>query len=131
MYCCIYMTMEMEEPLPPSGCIPPRTAAPNSACKGCSLQFGQLSGSPVRIAVDRLQPKLKQQYKQLLSTPPTGCTFVPQVAPLLEKPVGMALYEYRNGQIGPLSIQSGMQGRSLKRHMLQAGSTELPLSRRQ
>lgn len=32
-----------------------------------------------------------------------------QVAPLLERPVGMALYEYRNGQIGPLSIQSGNQ----------------------
>jgi len=33
-----------------------------------------------------------------------------QVAPLLERPVGMALYEYRNGQIGPLSIQSGVRG---------------------
>jgi hypothetical protein len=26
---------------------------------------------------------------------------------MLEQPVGMALYEYRNGQIGPLSVQLG------------------------
>jgi hypothetical protein len=31
----------------------------------------------------------------------------PQVAPFLEQPVGMALYEYRDGQLGPLSVQMG------------------------
>jgi hypothetical protein len=34
-----------------------------------------------------------------------------QVVPLLERPVGMALYEYRNGQLGPPSMQSGEQQR--------------------
>lgn len=45
-----------------------------------------------------------------------------QVAPLLERPVGMALYEYRNGQIGPLSIQSGGLGGVRLRCCLMFGS---------
>lgn len=36
-----------------------------------------------------------------------ACRADHQVAPMLEQPVGMALYEYRNGQIGPLSVQLG------------------------
>eukprot|EP00879_Flechtneria_rotunda_P019939 GHRR01020958.1.p1 GENE.GHRR01020958.1~~GHRR01020958.1.p1 ORF type:complete len:162 (+),score=33.46 GHRR01020958.1:130-615(+) len=41
------------------------------------------------------------------NTKPEIEEFMKRVAPLLEKPVGMALYEYRNGQIGAVSIQSG------------------------
>jgi hypothetical protein len=38
-----------------------------------------------------------------------------QVVPLLERPVGMALYEYRNGQLGPPSMQSGEQQRGKRK----------------
>lgn len=30
-----------------------------------------------------------------------------QVVPLLEGPVGMALYEFRDGQMGPVGLQAG------------------------
>jgi hypothetical protein len=33
-----------------------------------------------------------------------------QVAPLLEKPVGMALYEWQDGQLGPVCLQGGECG---------------------
>jgi len=36
--------------------------------------------------------------------------FMEEVNDLLEQPVGMALYEYRNGQIGPVCLQGGPKG---------------------
>ncbi len=33
--------------------------------------------------------------------------WAPQVQPLLEQPIGMALYEYNNGKIGPSCVQGG------------------------
>jgi hypothetical protein len=35
-----------------------------------------------------------------------------QVVPLLEKPVGMALYEWQNGQLGPVCLQGGARPRA-------------------
>eukprot|EP00882_Tetradesmus_deserticola_P007000 GHRQ01007372.1.p1 GENE.GHRQ01007372.1~~GHRQ01007372.1.p1 ORF type:complete len:242 (+),score=81.25 GHRQ01007372.1:210-935(+) len=44
------------------------------------------------------------------NTTPEMEQFMNKVVPLLEKPVGMALYEYRDGQLGPPSMQSGPKG---------------------
>lgn len=44
------------------------------------------------------------------NTTPEMEQFMNQVVPLLERPVGMALYEYRDGQLGPPSMQSGPKG---------------------
>jgi quinol monooxygenase YgiN len=44
------------------------------------------------------------------NTTPEVETFMNKVVPLLEQPIGMALYEYRNGQIGPPSMQMGPKG---------------------
>lgn len=39
--------------------------------------------------------------------------FMKNVQDHLDKPVGMALYEWRNGQLGPLCVQGGPKGISL------------------
>lgn len=44
------------------------------------------------------------------NTTPEVEAFMNKVAPFLEQPVGMALYEYRDGQLGPLSVQMGPKG---------------------
>lgn len=44
------------------------------------------------------------------NTTPEIEQFMQKVVPLLERPVGMALYEYRDGQLGPPSMQSGPKG---------------------
>eukprot|EP00878_Enallax_costatus_P003742 GHUV01003958.1.p1 GENE.GHUV01003958.1~~GHUV01003958.1.p1 ORF type:complete len:295 (+),score=70.14 GHUV01003958.1:34-918(+) len=44
------------------------------------------------------------------NTRPEVVKFMEQVTPLLERPVGMALYEYRDGKIGAVGIQGGPKG---------------------
>jgi len=41
------------------------------------------------------------------NTTPELTQFMEKVVPLLEQPVGMALYEWQNGQLGPVSLQGG------------------------
>ncbi|KAI8466752.1 MAG: hypothetical protein J3K34DRAFT_432696 [Monoraphidium minutum] len=44
------------------------------------------------------------------NTLPEVTQFMEQVVPLLERPVGMALYEWQDGQLGPVSLQGGPKG---------------------
>ncbi len=44
------------------------------------------------------------------STSATVAAFMERVAPLLERPVGMALYEWRDGRIGVSAVQGGPRG---------------------
>lgn len=44
------------------------------------------------------------------NTTPELTQFMEKVVPLLEQPVGMALYEWQNGQLGPVSLQGGPKG---------------------
>ena len=41
------------------------------------------------------------------NTAPEVARFMDAVAPLLERPVGIALYEWREGEIGPVCLQEG------------------------
>lgn len=44
------------------------------------------------------------------NTKPEVVKFMEEVSELLEKPVGMALYEYRDGKIGAVGLQGGPKG---------------------
>lgn len=44
------------------------------------------------------------------NTSPEVTKFMEKVVPLLDRPVGMALYEWQDGQLGPVSLQGGPKG---------------------
>lgn len=75
------------------------------------------------------QPRLKHCWQRRAAAPlraplPAGCNRLPilrccrptaQVQPLLDGPVGMALYEYKNGRIGAACVQGGESSRAQPR----------------
>lgn len=79
----------------------------HAALLPCMTTFGtHASAHPSRsdFAPCALEAAIAHTHFTCMPSPPC---FACQVVPLLEGPVGMALYEWQDGQLGPVSLQGG------------------------